>query len=95
MPIRYLRDTNTVSYIIKGTIPRVRERLLKVPMAAVGASAMTEAELRYGVARHPAGARLSRIVDEFLLRVEVLAWDSALRSRMACCAPNSNAKESH
>jgi hypothetical protein len=27
----YLLDTNTASYVIKGNIPRVRQRLLKVP----------------------------------------------------------------
>ena len=35
MPSRYLLDTNTASYIIKGNVPRVRERLLKVPMSQV------------------------------------------------------------
>jgi hypothetical protein len=32
MPPRYLLDTNTASYIIKGNIARVREGLLQVPM---------------------------------------------------------------
>ena len=53
MPARYLLDTNTVSYVIKGNIPRVREHLLKVPMAQVAISVITEAELRFGVARRP------------------------------------------
>ncbi|MFZ3265622.1 MAG: type II toxin-antitoxin system VapC family toxin [Terriglobales bacterium] len=75
MAIRYLLDTNTASYVIKGNFPRVRERLLKVPMAEVGISVVTEAELRFGVARRPAAA-LKRVVDEFLLRVEVLPWNS-------------------
>jgi hypothetical protein len=34
-PTRYMLDTNISSYVIKGNIPRVRERLLKVPMAQV------------------------------------------------------------
>jgi tRNA(fMet)-specific endonuclease VapC len=76
MPVRYLLDTNMVSYVIKGNIPRVRERLLKVPMAEVGISAVTEAELRFGVARKPEAVRLKTAVEEFLLRVEVLPWDS-------------------
>jgi tRNA(fMet)-specific endonuclease VapC len=77
MRIRYLLDTNSASYVIKGNFPRVRERLVKVPMAAVGISAVTEAELRYGVAKHREATRLSVIVQEFLLRVETLPWDSA------------------
>jgi tRNA(fMet)-specific endonuclease VapC len=76
MTVRYLLDTNTASYIIKGNFPRVRERLLKVPMAEVGISVVTEAELRFGVARRPEATTLKRVVEEFLLRVESLAWDS-------------------
>jgi len=76
MPTRYLLDTDMASYVIKGNIPRVRERLLKVPMAQVSISVVTEAELRFGVARRPEAVRLKTAVEEFLLRVEVLPWDS-------------------
>ncbi len=76
MAVRYLLDTNTASYIIKGNVPRVRERLLKVPMAQVAISVVTEAELRFGLARRPDAARLRIAVEEFLLRVEILPWDS-------------------
>jgi tRNA(fMet)-specific endonuclease VapC len=64
------------SYIIKGNIPRVRERLLKVPVARVSISAVTEAELRFGVARRPEAVGLKTAVEEFLLRVDRLPWDS-------------------
>lgn len=73
---RYLLDTNTASYIIKGNVPRVRERLLRVPMAQVAVSTVTEAELRFGVARKPEARRLATGVEEFLLRVDILPWDS-------------------
>ena len=76
MPVRYLLDTNTASYIIKGNVPRVRERLLKVPMADVAISVVTEAELRFGAARKPEVKQLGTAVEEFLLRVESQAWDS-------------------
>jgi tRNA(fMet)-specific endonuclease VapC len=76
MPVRYLLDTNTVSYIIKGNRPRVRERLLRVPMAEVGISVITEAELLFGLARMPDATKLKTVVEEFLPRVEVLPWDS-------------------
>ena len=72
----YLLDTNTASYVIKGNIPQVRQRLLKVPMAAVAISVVTEAELRFGVIRKPEATRLKIAVEEFLLRVSVLPWDS-------------------
>jgi tRNA(fMet)-specific endonuclease VapC len=76
MAVRYLLDTNTASYVIKGNFPRLRARLLKVPMADVGISVVTEAELRFGVARRPEATTLKRVVEEFLLRVEVLPWNS-------------------
>jgi tRNA(fMet)-specific endonuclease VapC len=76
MAVRYLLDTNTVSYIIKGVFPHVRERLLKVPISEVGISVVTEAELRFGVARLPQATKLAIVIEEFLLRIEVLPWDS-------------------
>jgi tRNA(fMet)-specific endonuclease VapC len=77
MGVRYLLDTNMASYVIKGNFLRVRERLLTVPMAEVGISVVTEAELRFGVARKPGALRLAEAVEEFLVRVEILPWDSA------------------
>jgi len=76
MAKNYLLDTNIASYIIKGNIPAVRNRLLRVPMAQVFVSSVTEGELRYGVARRPGATKLRRIVEEFLLRVTILPWDS-------------------
>lgn len=83
MAVRYLLDTNTCSYIIKGNRPRARERLLGVPMAEVGISSVTEAELRFGVARLPDARRLGMAVEEFLLRLEILPWDSEAAKRYA------------
>ena len=83
MAVRYLLDTNTASYVIKGNFPRVRERLLKVPMAEVGISLVTEAELRFGVARLPDAVKLKTVIEEFLLRVESLPWASAAAQHYA------------
>jgi tRNA(fMet)-specific endonuclease VapC len=76
MTSRYLLDTNIASYIIKGNIPAVRRRVVQVPMAQLAISAVTEGELRYGAARRPDAARLRTIVDEFLIRMTILPWDS-------------------
>ena len=76
MSLRYLLDTNTASYIIKGNVARVRERLLRVPMSQVLISAVTEAELLFGVARKGDAVRLKTAIYEFLLRVDSLPWDS-------------------
>ena len=77
MPPRYLLDTNTASYAIKGNIPRVRERLHKVASSDIAISAITEAELRFGLAKFPEATRLKVVVEEFLRFAEIRAWDSS------------------
>ncbi len=76
MSVRYLLDTNIARYVIKGNFPHVRARLVSVPISAVGISAVTEAELRFGVEKQRGTARLRDAVEEFLVRVEILPWDS-------------------
>jgi len=73
---RYMLDANMASYIIKGKPVAVRQHLLNVPMASVYISVITEAELLHGVARKPEAKQLPLIVKEFLLRVQILPWDS-------------------
>ncbi len=72
----YLLDTNIASYVMKDSIPAVSRRIAKVSMAQLAVSAVTEGELRYGVARRPDASRLQIIVDEFLRLVTILPWDS-------------------
>jgi tRNA(fMet)-specific endonuclease VapC len=72
----YMLDTNTASYIIKGKPVVVREHLLKVPMASVCISSITQAELLRGVTRKPEAKRLPIAVKEFLIRVEIMPSDS-------------------
>jgi tRNA(fMet)-specific endonuclease VapC len=76
MPARYLLDTNIASYIIKRNIPEVRRRLGRHAMSEIAISSVTEGELSYGLSRNPAATRLRVIVEEFLLRVTILPWDS-------------------
>jgi len=54
MKAPYLLDTNVASYVIKGNIPSVDRWLAKVPVESVFISTVTEAELRYGIARRMA-----------------------------------------
>ena len=76
MAARYLLDTNVASCIIKGNSPAVDRRLVKVAMAQLAISAVTEGELRFGAARLPHATRLHNMIEDFLLRVAVLPWDS-------------------
>jgi tRNA(fMet)-specific endonuclease VapC len=83
MPVRYLLDTNTASYTIKGNVPGVREQLLKVPATDIAISVITEAELRFVLLRRPDAKRLRSVVEEFLRFVEIKPWDSTAAFRYA------------
>ena len=74
--IRYLLDTNIASCVIKGNSPAVDRRLVKVAMADLAISAVTEGELRFGAARLPHATRLHNLIEDFFLRVTILPWDS-------------------
>jgi tRNA(fMet)-specific endonuclease VapC len=67
-------DTNMVSHFIRQH-PAVVPRVVAVPMTALCISAITEGELRFGLAKRPDAKRLQRLVDEFLKRVDVLPWE--------------------
>ncbi len=71
----YMLDTNIASYAIKGDLPTVRKQLLSMPMSQVCISAVTKAELLYGVTKRPNAKDLKTAVDEFLLRIDSLSWD--------------------
>ena len=69
-------DTNMASYVIKGNPPEARKRLVALPMNRILISVVTQAELLYGLARKGHPAAFSRLIKEFLLRIQVLPWDS-------------------
>lgn len=73
----YMLDTNMVSHFIKG-IGNVRNRVASVPMSDLAISAITEGELLFGLAKKSDAKQLSMVVHEFLVRVDVLPWDSAV-----------------
>jgi tRNA(fMet)-specific endonuclease VapC len=83
MPVRYLMDTNTASYVIKGNVPHVRDKLRRIPMAELGICSVTEAELRFGVVRKAGATRLQIAVEEFLVRLEIVPWDSSAAQQYA------------
>jgi tRNA(fMet)-specific endonuclease VapC len=86
---RFLLDTNTVSYALRGDPPGVRERLRRIPMAQVCISCVTEAELLLGLALKPEATKLAELVNQFLLGVTSLPWDSAAAQSYAALASGS------
>jgi tRNA(fMet)-specific endonuclease VapC len=71
----YLLDTNIASHVIRGDRPEISKRLASLPMEEIAISAVTEGELLYGLAKRNYPVTLSERVRQFLLRVDVLAWD--------------------
>ncbi len=71
----YLLDTNTVSYILKGISPAARNRLVSLDAEeAACISAITEAELWYGLERIGATELRRDPLRAFLGRMRVLPW---------------------
>ena len=74
----YLLDTNTVSYLINARSPAVRKRLAQVQdHASIALSAITEAEVRYGLEKKPGARRLREDFEDFCTTIEVFSWNRA------------------
>ncbi len=68
-------DTNMVSYIVKGRSRAASARLLALDEDEIATlSAITVAEIRYGLARRPEATALKALMDGFLASVLVLPW---------------------
>ena len=77
MSVRYLLDTNAASYLINKKSLAMDRHLARVLVAELGISAVTEGELRYGAAMK-GSTPLQTAVENFLLTVTILPWDSAV-----------------
>jgi tRNA(fMet)-specific endonuclease VapC len=68
-------DTNMASYLLKGRSSAVRDRMISLrPGELACISAVTEAELLYGIAKADIGEQRMRILQWFLLLVAVHPW---------------------
>jgi tRNA(fMet)-specific endonuclease VapC len=77
MSVTYLLDTNTLSYIAKGKSPAARVRLESLRAGeTVCISSITEAEVRYGLAKRPQAHRLHAAVEALLFKLQILPWGS-------------------
>ena len=76
MTSRFLLDTDTCSYIIKGNHPALDRRLQDLNSGQAAISAITRAELRFGIALRPEATRLAMLVEAFLQFVVTLPWDA-------------------
>ena len=83
---RYMLDTDIATYAIRGRHPALDERLAAVAPEDLCISAVTRGELLYGVQLKEGADRLSRLVDQFLGRVECMPWDAAAATHYASTA---------
>jgi tRNA(fMet)-specific endonuclease VapC len=68
-------DTNQISDIVKRQSMAARQRLDRLKFdEVVCISAITEAELLYGIVKRPNAATLRVALEELLLRLQILPW---------------------
>jgi len=74
---RFMLDTNTVSYMLKGQSPKARRKLEKLSEEEeVCLSAITEGEIRYGLAKRVLRPETQDNIERFLDTIDILPWDS-------------------
>lgn len=71
----YLLDTNMASYLLKAKSPAAQDRMLSLrPGELASISAITEAEMLYGIAKSGIGEQRMRLLHWFLLLVAIHPW---------------------
>jgi tRNA(fMet)-specific endonuclease VapC len=78
--IRYMLDTNTVSYLVRRQSAVVR-RVGSMPVTSLCISAITAGELIYGLMKVPDARRLHKALTEFMRRIDVLPWETRTAAR--------------
>lgn len=70
-------DTNTFSYAVNASSTAAREKLDAACIQGIACvSAVTEAEIRYWLAKKPAAIQLRSAVEALLQSVHILPWTS-------------------
>jgi tRNA(fMet)-specific endonuclease VapC len=76
-------DTDTASYVMRGGSPAIDNRLTTLDVRQVCISAVTRAELRFGVRRLPDAKGLAAEVERFLSGIHTLPWDEIAADHFA------------
>lgn len=74
--IRYLLDTNAVSYLVRKAPHHFSVRFEASYVSQSAISVVTEAELLFGLARRPGAHVLATTVHALLRKVTILPWSS-------------------
>lgn len=79
MTSTYVLDTNTFSYIAKGSSPAARaefQRLAQDPSAVLCISVITEAEVRYGMEKRSLSQSRRSAIEGLFANLQILPWGS-------------------
>jgi len=93
MTTTYLLDTNMFSYIAKGTSPAARaefQRLSQDGDAVLCISVITEAEVRFGMARHSLSRARCLAIEGLFANFQILPWVPMRRRLTPRLEPYSN-----
>jgi len=80
MSSKFMLDTNTISFFLKKH-SAVVDNVTRHPIGKLCISAISGGELEYGLAKNPQAIKLQKVVAEFLVRVEILPWDSTIMAQ--------------
>ncbi len=72
--VQYLIDTDISSYIIKHKPTQVKAKFDSLTLNSLAISAITQAELLYGLKKLPENHQLHEQVQRYLLLIPVLDW---------------------
>lgn len=95
MKFTYLLDTNMFSYIVKGNSPAARaefRRLAQDPDTQLCISVITEAEVRYGMAKRALSPARRNAIEGLFANLEILPWGSEEAAVYAKTKPSLEAK---
>ncbi|WP_419804742.1 type II toxin-antitoxin system VapC family toxin [Terriglobus sp.] len=75
--VLYLLDTNMAAYIVSGRSQAAQQAYLDAGLRSrIAISAVTEGEIRFGLAKRPEAFRTRLFTEQFLGKVHSLPWDS-------------------
>jgi tRNA(fMet)-specific endonuclease VapC len=75
--VNYLLDTNICVLLIRQKSPQVLTKLTSHAITDIALSAMTVAELRYGVQKSSQPAQNQQALDQFLVPLTILPFDES------------------
>lgn len=72
----FMLDTNAVSAMVRGKSASLEKAVASVGFASLCISVLTEAEIRYGLARKPEARKIAASANALLRELSIREWDS-------------------